>query len=224
MPQVRHLQHQGKQGGSPLLGTLGSVAGGIIGGALGGPPGAAAGSALGGAAVGALQGKSTGEIAGTAATGLAGSAAVKGLATDALAGSLADATTSGDILEMAGEPAPLVSPSGAGPLGVDPLQGYGQDQLPDYMKTNQVGNVMHASTGGPVPNKMGAPSTSKFNYSDTDMNTPNRLVEGFQYGPLASVEYKKTGGKVGESYKMSYHNPLANQTSNPLSTTTQDKG
>ncbi len=202
------------------MGTLGSVAGGVIGGIYGGPAGAAAGSALGGAAGGALDGKSTEEIAGKAATSYAMSGALGGAIGEGGVGALDAATdqgsnsaldnmmTSGEITDMSGGAAQVQQAPLASPFGADPLRGYGQDQLPDYMQANQ-GRAMYANTGGPVPNANGTPSNSKFNYSNTDMNTPNQLVEGFQYGPLASVEYKKTGGKVGESYKMSYHNPLS---------------
>ena len=40
------------------------------------------------------------------------------------------------------------------------------------------------------------------------MEMPNQLAKGFQYGPLASVEYKQMGGKVQNHMKVSYHNPL----------------
>ena len=204
MAQLQHLQHQ-QQRANPLGGILSTV-GGIAGTAVGGPMGGMAGSALGGAVGG--QDMSTITQGALKKGASAGVGSVIGDALDTGTAAIDDALTTGEITDMAGGAAQVQQAPLAGPFGADPLRGYGQDQLPDYMQANQ-GGAMYANTGGPVPNANGTPSNSKFNYSTTDMNTPNQLVEGFQYGPLASVEYKKTGGKVGESYKMSYHNPLS---------------
>ena len=81
---------------------------------------------------------------------------------------------------------------------VSPLAAFasaGGDKQKKVLKMMSPLAALTLSEGGDVP-------------AQADYNTPNKLAEGFQCGPLASIEYKKGGGKVGESYKMNYHNPL----------------
>ena len=150
---------------------------------LGTVAGTAIGGPLGGAAGGALGSLAGGASPEQAALGGATAALGTPQASDAIKGVLGGAATpaAGNALE-------------------DPLKQFLGNSAFGQVGGGVLGKALGFNQGGQVPgyNKGGMAAE----------DVANAMSKGFQYGPLASVEYKNTGGKVSESYKTSYHNPL----------------
>ena len=148
-------------------------------GTLGALAGQAVGTAVAGPAGGAIGGNIGGQLAGTGTVDPAGVAGAA-LGTGAAQEAIGGALNTGafNVKEKLG----ALSPEDAAFVAEDDFD-FGTGQF--------------LNKGGMAKGM-----------SPMSMDMPNMLAKGFQYGPLAAVEYKQMGGKVQNHMKVSYHNPL----------------